>query len=512
MKKFLRAFAVVTTLSTVTRLVSFVFKIYLSRSLGAEILGLYQITMSVMMLFAALSASGLPVTLSRLTAEGEALCGKDKMHGAFTSAMLCALMLAATVITFFIAFPSVLYRLFSDPRCVRLFVVMLPMLITTSVYAIVRGWFWGKKEFLIFSVSELLEELLKILIAVALLSCALFGISKLYAYAIAMLVTDILAAIGLTVCFFVKGGKLARPARGKEMIRSAAPLTVTRVFGSLLSTFLSLAIPALLVKSGMEASQATAEFGRAGGMVMPLILTPTSVIGSLGVVLIPEIASFHASGKHEALSGKIGKSLQFACVVCGMFFVLFGSMGDRIAARLYHDDLAGVYLRNCACLMLPIGINALVISMLNSLGKETQTFASHIGSSIALVAIAVWTPRVLGIYAYFVALIVFHTLSLTVNLILLARYVPLQRKQNLQNLATLILCAVLCFAMRPAFEFSVRYLGDWGAICLCSAVALTIFALILSWTGVVRFRDLYAKARPYLKLPALPRRKAKSMR
>ena len=124
MKKFLRAFAVVTTLSTVTRLVSFVFKIYLSRSLGAEILGLYQITMSVMMLFAALSASGLPVTLSRLTAEGEALCGKDKMHGAFTSAMLCALMLAATVITFFIAFPSVLYRLFSDPRCVRLFVVM----------------------------------------------------------------------------------------------------------------------------------------------------------------------------------------------------------------------------------------------------------------------------------------------------------------------------------------------------------------------------------------------------
>ncbi|MEG1608869.1 MAG: oligosaccharide flippase family protein, partial [Clostridia bacterium] len=66
MKSFLKAFATISLISVVTRLISFIFKIYLSRKLGAEILGLYQICFSILGLFSCLSASGIPVTLSRL--------------------------------------------------------------------------------------------------------------------------------------------------------------------------------------------------------------------------------------------------------------------------------------------------------------------------------------------------------------------------------------------------------------------------------------------------------------
>lgn len=491
MKRFLRAFATVTALATVTRMLSFVFKIYLSRVLGAEILGLYQITFSVLMLFIGLSASGLPVTLSRITAE-QNTAGGGKDAGAVTTCLILSVMLSSVTITVFIAFPDILHRLFADPRCADLFVIMLPMLLTTSVYAVIRGWFWGKKDFNVFSVSELLEEIFKILIAVCLLSGVLFEVGNLRAYAYAMLITDIVAAVGLCVCYFVKGGKLSRPALASNIIRSAAPLTVTRVFGAVMSTFLSLMVPHMLIRSGMDTSVATAEFGRAGGMVMPLLLTPTSVIGSLGVVLIPEIASFHAAGNHAALEKKAQTSLLFAAVSCGTFFALFGAMGQSIATQLYHDSAAGQYLQQWAWMMLPLGMNGLVVSLLNSLGKETFTFASHLLASVVLVVIAIWLPGRLGIHAYFLALTVFHTLSLCINLIMLTRIVRLRRKYLAQAGAVLAGCVVLCYAVRPAFAFLQRLFGDWGGICICSAVIFIVLACMLSLTGILRWQTVWS--------------------
>ena len=75
-----KAFALVTAVSAATRLMSFFFKIYLSRELGAEILGLYQIALSVLGLMSCVGSSGVPVTLSRLSAENDALgrrCDSD---------------------------------------------------------------------------------------------------------------------------------------------------------------------------------------------------------------------------------------------------------------------------------------------------------------------------------------------------------------------------------------------------------------------------------------------------
>ena len=67
--KLFRAVTVVTMFSVITRALSFLFKIYLSRTLGAEVMGLYQIALSMFFLFSALSASGLQTVLSRKTAE-----------------------------------------------------------------------------------------------------------------------------------------------------------------------------------------------------------------------------------------------------------------------------------------------------------------------------------------------------------------------------------------------------------------------------------------------------------
>ncbi|MEG1608870.1 MAG: hypothetical protein RR348_03300, partial [Clostridia bacterium] len=189
--------------------------------------------------------------------------------------LITSMIFAVGTCIIFYAFPQLIDHLFSDPRCKPIFLIILPMLITVSIYCVVRGWFWGRKKYNIFATTEFLDEFIKTIFAILFLSTGLFAFATDNSYAIAIMISDIIMSIILIVLFFVKGGKLTRPTMLKSICRSSAPLTVTRIVGSFMSTFMSLAIPAMLVsRLGYSSAQATAEFGRASGMVMPLIFAP----------------------------------------------------------------------------------------------------------------------------------------------------------------------------------------------------------------------------------------------
>ena len=59
-----KSFSIVTGFAVVTRLLSFLFKIWMSRALGAEAVGVYQIAFSVLLLLFSFTA-GAPTVLSR---------------------------------------------------------------------------------------------------------------------------------------------------------------------------------------------------------------------------------------------------------------------------------------------------------------------------------------------------------------------------------------------------------------------------------------------------------------
>ena len=100
MKKIFKAFFTVSAVAVVTRAISFVFKIFISRKLGAEIMGVYQICFSLFGMLASLAVSGIPLTLSRVTAETQALGDIKAQRSAFTTCLLLSLMISMTEATF----------------------------------------------------------------------------------------------------------------------------------------------------------------------------------------------------------------------------------------------------------------------------------------------------------------------------------------------------------------------------------------------------------------------------
>lgn len=491
MKKIFKSFALVTAAATLTRLLSFVFKIYLSRTLGAEILGVYQLAMSVIATLACVSSSGVPVTLSRMVAENAALNRREKSDSLLLAALTMSASFALLSCAAFCAFPSLTGLLFSDERCVPIFYIMLPLVATAALYSCLRGWFWGNKNYAVYAATELTDEITKIVFSVLLLSGTLSLVSYGNSYAVAMVASDVVVVIMLAVLFFVCGGRLRRPHGFKSIVKSSAPLTATRLSGSMITTLVSLSLPVMLCKAtGISTGQATAELGRATGMVMPLLFAPTAITGSLAVVVIPEFASMNAGSERKKIGASLSLAVKYSCLVSGFFFALFASSGVALGKLLYDDEIAGRYVCIAAIAMLPMGANGLCASALNSLGKETSTFTSHAVGLAVLVAILFSTVWFIGVYAYFLALISSHVTTLAINLCVLSKQVTLDKKPLYHAAFAYAFCAIASVSLSPLSSLLSDLAGEAVSVTVVTAVLAVSYAAYMLLSGAVNKNDV----------------------
>lgn len=415
-----RSFTIVTGFSIATRALSFIFKIWISRALGAETVGLYQIAMSVMMMLFTLT-SGAPTVLSRKVAE--ATGDIKRQNSLATASLILGFAVSTSLFGIFFGLRSKLGFLFSDDRCLPIFLIMLPTLVTSTLYASFRSWFWGRKKFLAFSSTELLDEIVKILLSAVFAGGVVATITPAQGIALAMTLSDAVCVLALAVIYFLSGGRLAKPHGFKELTISTVPLSATRIITSLTTSFTALIIPQLLTKYGMSVAEATAEYGRASGMALPLIMAPVMFISSLSVVLIPDVAQLKAVGELDGVRKKLSGALSFGMIVAAAFFVLYLPLGKHIGAMLFKDAKAGEFVSYCSPLLFPIAIAQVTTPMLNSLGKEKITFISSLVGAILTVPCIFFLPKFVGVYAMAIGSGTCFVFISAMNLIALKKYI-----------------------------------------------------------------------------------------
>lgn len=475
--KIVKAVTTVTVFSVFTRLLSFIFKIFLSRYVGAEVIGLYQISLSVFYLFASLSASGIPQVLSRKIAENEAVGGGKKSDSLVSSAIFLGIIISLSTVGVLFLVKDKLGVLFSDSRAVPLFVIMSPALISTTVYSIIRSWFWGKKEFTAYSLTETLEEILRIVFTALLVSGIFAGISEEKGIAIAFLASDIAVVIVLFALFFLKKGRLRGISTVKEILFPSLPLTAMRVLNGLAGTLLAIVLPLRLVASGMAATEATAAFGRITGMANPLLFAPNALISSVAIVLIPEIAASGVSGDCASLNRHVLQGIKFSLLVSGIFVTVYTALGDRLTTLLYNDAESGAYLRFAAMTMLPMAINQLLASSVNSIGMEKQSFLSFILSSIVSGTLIIVLPPYLGVYSVVVATLSSLLVSIITTFIILRKRAGLPADFVKTSVLVLLFVAPSAFFAYSLDGLLARFLGIFSVVF--SAVAGALFYILL---------------------------------
>lgn len=401
---------------------SFLYRIVLSRAIGAEGLGIYQICLTVFSVFLTAASSGVPVTVSRLMAKSTAKNDIRGKHSAVTAGICCTLFITVPVALVLFLCRGGLGFLFSDDRCVDIFLILLPGLVLTSVYAVIRGSFWGNKQFLPYSVIELLEDAVMVICGVILIS----GVSDPVAgakYAVIAVIVSYVFSFAVSIGWYLStGGKFVNPKRQlKPLIASSTPITAMRTSASLLNSAVAFLLPALLIAGGAGNSEAMSLYGIAVGMAVPMLFIPSSAIGSIAVVVAPELSENYYRGNNVAVAADVEKSVNAAVFIAALVIPVLFALGGAISDFLYSSELCGQIVTVSCFLVLPMCVSMMTNTVLNSMNCEKKTLAYFcIGAVATLLCIGILT-RFIGVYSYVCGLGLSNIISAALNLRLLKK-------------------------------------------------------------------------------------------
>lgn len=484
--------------SVLTRVLGFLFRIYLSRELGAELLGVYQVAFSVFMVLIVIVSSGLPLTVSKLTAKYNAQKNYGAQHGVVSASLIIGIVAAVVICLIFVVFNGVISNMFTDGRAMPILCTLLPAVLFSAVYSSFRGSLWGTKNYFFVSMAELVEQVARI-VAFVVLAQLLFPDSNGGFWAgVSMSVGCFVSMIFVLIVYFGSKRKLA-PPKGfyKEIWKSAVPITGVRTATSLVQPIIAVLFPLMMIVSGHTNEQAMALYGIVMGMAFPLLFLPSTIVGAMSFTLIPDLSVSIAQKQNKNVMQKIYSNVFFAGLISIMFIPFYVGAGPLICEFLYNNSLAGAYLSKSACVMLPLGLSNITSSILNTFNLEVKSFRNNIVGGVALLLCVVGLSWLLNVDALILGFMLCMSITTIMNFIMIKKFV----NQKLNFLRPLVLmcvfvvpCAFLCNFLCGIL---VNTIGVFAAL-LISGVASVLSFLILCWAfGLLDVVSIFCKIFPF---------------
>ena len=501
MKSLFKTVFIIMFFSVITRVVGFLFRIYISRTIGAEALGKYQVSFSVFMVLLTVISSGLPFIISKLTAkyqtEKDTLGERKMVTAGFVIAIVLSILLCGLVVLFL----PVLRKVFADEKCITILLILLPALVFSSVYSSLRGNIWGKNKYLSLCLTELFEQVARVLIFVILIQGALSTTDGAYVSAISLSIACLLSAVLVLIIYFASGGrfKFSKDKKiYKHLLSKSTPITGVRIAGSLVQPLIALIVPLRLVACGYTSAQALTLYGTAIGMTLPFLFIPSTIIGSLSTALVPDLSSAMAKSDNNYIKARVISAIKFTIFISVIFIPLYMGAGTFIGDFFYANTSSGVMLEQAAWIMLPLGLTNITSSLLNSLGYEIKSMRNYVLGAI-LMFISIWfLPGIMGINSLIwgFGLCFIITCLLNLNMIIKIIYTKLEiTKFVILTIIFIIPSASICSLLANLLS---NFIPTFFTLAISCSVSALFFILLCLVFNVIEFNLIKTKIKEKL--------------
>ena len=421
---------ILTVASFISRILGFVFRIYMSNVMGAEALGLYQLVFPIYMLAWTLSGAGISIAVSKLVATEFAKRQSGNALRITKIALLLSVSIGCVISCILYVFAEPIATLvIHEPRttmALKYLSICIPFMAATSS---IKGYFYGKQEMGKPAIGQVIEQVAR-MGSIFLLGS--FFVSKGLEYAcalgvIGMSIGELVSFVYVYAAYKNDIGKqqtslpqFARYQAFMALLTLAIPLTFNRFVTSLLQSVENILIPIKLQEFGLTNHQALSVYGQFTGMTMPLIFFPSMITMSLATALIPAVSHAQASRNQKQLQYTVSKTIQFTLLIGIGATALFMTFPHEIAMSFYNQPAVGNMLYALSFICPFFYLHSTLLGILNGLGKQFETlFTGIIGSVICITIIYFYVPRkgLVGFIAALVISVSFNTILHLVNVL-----------------------------------------------------------------------------------------------
>lgn len=407
---FLKSTLILLFGSLVTKSLGFIIRVVFTRMIGEGAISLYGIIMPTYSLVISLTQLGLPVAVSTLVAR-ETKSGRKIVYSILPIIIILNLIMILLLVFGAKYISNNLLNVETAYYPIICIAAVLPFI---SVSSILRGYFFGKQKMLPHTMSNIIEQLTRLIVMVVFLPKFIAdGDTKAVCAFILLSIISEFVSIIVFLLYLPKGFKIhikdLKPdlSTTREVLSLCLPTVGGRLFGNLAYFFEPVILIYILKTVGYSVEYITNQYGVYNAYVIPLLVIPSFIIQSISTALVPEISKSYQTRNIKNIRRKLKKSL-LVCLLLGVICNTFVFIFARPLLRLVYNTQSGLnYVRTLALFFILYNFEGPLASSLQALGKSNLAFRSTtIGIIIKLIVMSLISFMRVGIYGLIISEIV----------------------------------------------------------------------------------------------------------
>ncbi len=506
---FLKGALILTVAGIVVKLIGSVNRILLSRLLGGEGIGLYQMAYPIYLLALSVSSAGIPVAISIIVAEKVALGDWRGANRVFRISLmvLAATGVAFTLLLWFGAGWLIEQHFVRDPRAYYAIAALAPAIFFVTVLSSYRGYFQGLQLMTPTAVSQIVEQFFRV-VTMILLAYLLLPSGLEFAAAGASFGAFPGAVAGLLILLYfywrhrpglqqnIDNQPSIRQEAGVSIItrivRLALPVSLANIMLPVTAALDLAIVPARLEVAGYTVEQSTELFGYLTGMAVPLVNMATILTASLAASLVPAVSEAYALRNHHHVLQRTATAIRISNLITIPAFVGMCLLAKPISLLLYGTPNADTSIAILSVGIFLLGLHQVTTGVLQGLGHTAVPVMNMVISASVKMVLS-WTLTAmpaLGIKGAAWATNADFGVAALLNMFFVYRYVGFAIDFR-DTLRTAFAAAVMGGAVLLTYHEAMGIIVN-NTLSTLAAIVIGggVYGLVLLVTGGVTQRDI----------------------
>ena len=505
--KFLKGTMILTISSIIVKVIGSLNWIILSRVLGGEGIGLYQMGFPIYLMAITVSSAGVPVAISIITSEK--LANKD-YRGAkrVFNVSLRLLLVSGLIFSSALLFGAdflINQHIIRDARAYYSIIALAPAVFFVTFLASFRGYLQGWQIMTPTATSEVVEQLVRVITMLVFADLFMpYGLAYAAGGASMGAGAGAFCALLVLMWFYrrlkrrlheeieAQDDSIPEESAGhiiKRLLKLALPVSLTSLMLPIGANLDLLIVPQRLEAAGFDVRHATELFGYLTGMAVPLVNLATIFTAAMTISLVPSISESKALERFDAIRDKIRLAFRVAMIITFPCFMGLFFLAEKVATLIYNAPGAAGAIQTMSVGILFLGMHQISTGILQGLGKTAIPVINMILACLVKVVMSWWLTAIpfLGIKGASMATVADFAVAAIINMGFIYKYTGFTF--SLGSLLKPLLASGVMGAVIYLVLSITEQLGMW-CVLFAMVAAVPSYALALLAFGGLNKEDL----------------------
>lgn len=492
--------------SIFTRFLGVFFRIPIQNLIGDEGMGYYQMSYPLYAVFIAVS-SGIPIAVSKIISERNAVNDYEGVNCVLRKALLLMIVLGMGFSGALICFSNQIVKILKwSPKAYYALVAISIAPLFVSVMSCLRGFFQGMQNMTPTAISQLLEQVGRVVFGVGLAYLLLpKGIEYSAAgAALGASAGGFLSDIYLTSKYFKVRQRVEKKRIKKrdtkimwQLLNTAIPISIGAAVGGIMSLIDSIFVPQKLLEAGYNYKQSTILYSQLSGKASVLINVPLGLSMALSSSLVPIISEFNILNNNKKIKEKVEVALKVCFIISIPSFLGLFFMGFPILNLIFRGQTSGYKILEMLSISVPfICMAQTTTAILQGVGEYIKPVLNLFVGCIVKCIITMTLVSIpnINIYGAVVGTIIAYIISSILNMKILKNKLKVSVNYYDIIIKPLFASVIMIFTVVFTYIFVYNYTININISCICAImIGVILYTFLIFIFKILKYQ--YFKTR-----------------